>query len=102
MADKKELNSTMVKAIAHTVMEKFGKEDWDDVVFFSTQFMNLPNQYQLRWLDGLERKWKSKLPKEGQHPNLYEIGKHYVAWCHYMNLYEKNTIEKANTEPLNE
>jgi len=98
MSGKKEINETMVKAIAHTVMDKFGKEDWDDLVFYSSQFLTLPDEYQVRWLEGLERKWKSKLPDEGQQPNLYEIGRHYVAWCHYKDLYDKKDGKEVFTE----
>lgn len=86
MNAKQELETTYVNAIVATVMDKTNAE-WDDVVFYSEVFLGLSRAQQKAWVEKMKKRYEDMLPKEGQHPALYDLGKAFLAWTHYENLY---------------
>ena len=62
------------------------EETWDDLVFYSQVFLTLTKTQQKAWVDGMEKRWKDTLPSN----DLFAIGKAYLAFLHYQNLFSQN------------
>ena len=89
--------NTIIMTIKDEMEEK--GEEWEELVFYSQMFMEMPKKQQRKWLERMYDKWIKTLPKEGDHSPLstvqiYTIGKASLAFLHYKNLYEDQHTEE--------
>ena len=92
-----ELTLTRIKAIAFTVKQK-ADEEFDELMVYVTIFMNMKQKDKLKWVNQCEEEYKKHLPQGTNLPNLYEIGKAYLRWQVYLDLYN-NGIEIHDEKP---
>lgn len=93
-----ELTSLKIKAIAFTVKQE-ADEHFDELMAYVNIFKVMKKKDQKKWVDKCEEHYKNQLPQGTNLPNLYEIGKAYLRWQVYLDLYEKGFETK---EPVTE
>lgn len=89
-----ELTNLKIKAIAITVKEKTEEEIKEFLVYVNI-FRTLKKKEQLKWVEKCEEEYKKQLPQGTNLPNLYEVGKAYMRWQIYLDLYN-NGFEHNN------
>jgi len=92
-----ELNNLKIKAIAETIKQT-GNDQFEDLMVYVSIFKDLRPKDQLKWVTTCEEHYTKQLPKEGQVPNLYEIGKAYLRWQVFLDLFN-NGFEIKNLQP---
>jgi len=83
------LSTTYMTAITSTVLDVMKGKNWDDVVFYSEVFLTLPEKHQREWVAKMKARYEATLPTGSELPNLYEVGRAFLAYQHYQNLYDQ-------------
>lgn len=91
-----ELTSLKIKAIAFTVKEK-QEEEMKELLVYVNIFNLMNTKDKKKWISQLEEEYKKQLPEGTNLPNLYEIGRAYLRWQVFLDLYT-NGFEITNNE----
>ena len=91
-----ELTSLKIKAIAFTVKEK-QEEEMKELLVYVNIFNLMNTKDKKKWINQLEEEYKKQLPEGTNLPNLYEIGRAYLRWQVFLDLYT-NGFEITNNE----